>query len=67
MTMTLHLFAKRHYEAIAAVLRNARPLSVAGNRELCQWDETCRDFADMLEKDSPKFDIIRFMKACREN
>ena len=58
--MTLHLFAKRHYEAIAAVLRNAQP----GYHSL---DELCRDFAEMLEKDNPKFDIIRFMKACKEN
>ena len=67
--MTLHLFAKRHYEAIAAVLRNAYPTSSASfyTSELRQWDEICRDFAEMLEKDNPKFDIIRFMKACKEN
>jgi hypothetical protein len=59
MTMTLHLFAKRHYEAIAAVLRNI------SMHEGLQRDEICRDFAEMLEKDNPKFDIIRFMKACK--
>jgi hypothetical protein len=67
------MFSKQHYEAIAQVMQNAHPgrgLSAdnAGGDYPCavrQWSETCKDFAEMLEKDNPHFDITRFMHACR--
>ncbi len=69
------MFSKRHYEAIAAVMRQAHPIP-AGEPHftlpdfktasvITQWSETCKDLAEMFEKDNPKFDIVKFMKACK--
>jgi hypothetical protein len=62
----MSMFAKRHYEAIAAVMKNAHPGAMGvENRAVMQWSETCKDLAEMFERDNPRFDIIRFMKACK--
>ncbi len=60
-------FAKRHYEAIAKTMQEAHPgtgLS-ADNRAVIQWNETCKDLAEMLERDNSRFDIVRFIHACK--
>jgi len=60
------MFAKRHYEAIAQVMRKAEPSIVNdANRDHVQWMEMVRDLAELFERDNPRFDIIRFVKACR--
>ena len=61
------MFAKRHYEAIARVMREAHPgLSLSDkNPAVWQWSETVKDLAEMFERDNPRFDIVRFMKASR--
>ena len=65
----MSIFAKRHYEAIATVMQNAHPGGVVGDgmtgEMRVQWDETCRDMAEMFARDNPAFCIIRFMKACK--
>ena len=60
-------FAKRHYEAIAAVMQEAHPGAALAtdNRAVIQWSETVKDFAEMLQRDNARFDLLRFVKACR--
>lgn len=61
------MFAKRHYESIARTMQNAHPGTGLSNdnRAVTQWSETVKDFAEMLERDNPKFCIVRFVKACQ--
>jgi hypothetical protein len=56
-------FQKRHYEAIALAMQDAHP-GAGDNRAVVQWSETCKDLAEMFERDNSRFDIIRFMHAC---
>jgi hypothetical protein len=58
-------FAKRHYEAIATVMQEAHPGASADNRVVIQWSETVNDLAEMLARDSGRFCIIRFVRACQ--
>jgi hypothetical protein len=59
-------FAKRHYEAIALAMQDAHPGAGLSqdNRAVIQWSETCKDLAEVFERDNSRFDIIRFMHAC---
>lgn len=61
------IFAKRHYEAIAATMREAHPGAALSddNRAVIQWSETVKDMAEMFERDNAAFDVLRFVKACR--
>ena len=54
------MFAKRHYEFIAKVFRDY-PFAVA-DRDL---NLIAQGFADRFERESPKFDRARFLKACK--
>ena len=57
------MFSKRHYEAIAAVMQSAHP----GNTDIVrvgQWLETCKDLAELFDRDNRHFNIIRFMRSC---
>lgn len=57
------MFSKRHYEAIAEVVRNAYSLT---------WDGSDTDgvalmeegLADLFANDNPRFDIDKFTAAC---
>jgi hypothetical protein len=57
------MFAKRHYEVIAAVLRAAY---CGLEREDTVVDEIVDDIARMFHDDNPRFSTERFRKACEE-
>jgi hypothetical protein len=59
-------FQKRHYQIIATTMQEAHPGAALSkdNRAVVQWSETVKDFAEMLERDSSRFDVIRFVHAC---
>src|SRR6266487_3035308 len=61
------MFRKRHFEAIATVMQEAHPGAGLSdnNRAVIQWSETCKDLAEMFSRKNGKFDIIRFMRACK--
>ena len=61
-------FSKKHYEEIATVLQNAHPIKCAMPEHdggIGQWAKTCKDLAEMFERDSHSFSILRFMRACQ--
>lgn len=60
------MFTKKHFEAIANTMGDARPKEVAPGilRLRLQWDLDCVKLADMLEHSNPRFNRSRFMKAC---
>ena len=49
------MFARRHYEAIAAILRTAH---------FATADQLVEDFADMFERDNSNFSRAHFLAAC---
>ncbi len=65
------MFAKRHYEAIAARLRNAKVLInecaiIKREQEIIDttWDTCCEELATLFERDNSRFDRDRFLLAC---
>lgn len=56
--MNKPLFTKKHYEAIAGVLKQAR-LSARQDSTLQFWT-IAGMFRELFEKDSPKFDEPKF-------
>lgn len=64
-------FAKRHYEALALIMRDTQPPKandgiLGYDDQVCQW-ENCRDrLIQMLEQDNPRFDKSRFIAACED-
>lgn len=56
---------RKHYEAIAAAIRAARPTGHLDTDEARQtWERTVTSVAVALQKDSPKFNHWRFRTAC---
>jgi hypothetical protein len=51
-----NLFAREHYEAIAAVMQSAHDHN---------WQAICEKLADMLKADNRGFRRERFLKACQ--
>ncbi len=62
MATTTITFAKRHYEALAQTMQDTRChlRCDALNQQQCVQNT----LADMLAKDSPRFDRARFLRAC---
>jgi hypothetical protein len=51
--------SKKDYVAIAKIIANHRWVNPHG------FDEMSKDLCEYFERDNPRFDIIRFMKATR--
>ena len=66
------MFAKRHYEAVAARLRHAKVLideayknaETWDYKEADIWDTCCEELASMFARDNGRFDRERFLLAC---
>jgi hypothetical protein len=64
------MFSKRHYEAIAKVIKehNESFPDVIENHSYTQDSCSCElmilDLVWMLERDNPNFDRVRFIDAC---
>lgn len=56
------MFSKRHYEALAEVLRVRRPRMEAPDRPA--WLAIVEGMADTFARDNPRFDRKRFIFAC---
>lgn len=61
--MATSMFSRRHYEAIAEIIRDA------GNDTNCYdvselWDVFRERFATMFEADNPRFDRAKWEEAC---
>lgn len=68
-------FTKQHYEEIVELLASAEPIIHGTPQQFptgywedvarhCQWSVTCEKFADRFQKDNPKFNKEKFLKAC---
>lgn len=58
---------RKHYEAIAAAIRAARPKEGEWNDTDAArhtWERTVTSVANALQQDNPKFDYWRFRAAC---
>ena len=54
--------SRKDFELIARVLRAQR--DHATDAELWRLDQTARAFADELSATNPRFDRVRFLRAC---
>jgi hypothetical protein len=62
-------FQKRHYEAIALAMQEARPLALRGSSNADpirrnQWESVRNELTDMFASDNGQFKRDRFMHAC---
>jgi hypothetical protein len=62
--------SKKHFEALAAALKEARPFTKGYNTPdqvgavLLPWEESCLAVAGVCARFNPNFDRARFLKAC---
>ena len=56
-------FARRHYEAIATLMQDTKPLGALSSA-FTQWYVDCEGLANMLADDNAHFDRKRFIRAC---
>jgi hypothetical protein len=61
-------FARRHYEAVAKVMRKAELMRQTYSPNGCEaattWKNIRRELAVMFTADNPRFDRGRFEEAC---
>ena len=57
---------RKDYIKIAAALALKNPRDRKKLESMVQWNLDCVSIANMLEKDNPKFDRDRFLKACQK-
>lgn len=58
---------RKDYVLLAAALASVRPTSKAAQHEpilAAQHKVDCAAIADALGRDNPRFDTLRFLKAC---
>lgn len=55
------IFQRRHYEAIAEVLRKSRSDNYP---EGDKWVEICQQMSLMFAEDNPNFNLEKFLRAC---
>ena len=55
---------RMHFKALAKALDDSRP-HVARNAEYIQWQEDCRNIAEVCLSFNENFDIIKFIHACK--
>ncbi len=57
---------RKHYRVIAAALRKNRPAedSNALDVEMPYFEGIVRDIAEAMAVDNPRFDLVKFNKAC---
>lgn len=61
--MTNPLFTKKHYKAIAKVLKKAKcKIQDRGDYESKIWNNALVSFMNAFEEDNPKFDETKFEK-----
>jgi hypothetical protein len=56
-------FERRHYEAIAKVLADNRPLDMHAP-ECAIWSNIMEGFVREFRQDNPRFKVSRFLIAC---
>lgn len=62
----MSMFSKRHYEALAAAMRDAKPAGQSEDEDAAetQWITDVEEIASVFMADNPKFDSTKFLKAC---
>lgn len=55
---------KKDYIAFAAAFRLSEPSQDGNDASRPQWEEDVMTIAQVLERDSPRFDRAKFLKAC---
>jgi hypothetical protein len=59
------VFQHRHYEMIAGAIKDAVATdTTAQDTGMGSWRWLCEHYADMFERDNPRFDRKRFLLAC---
>jgi len=58
------MFAKRHYEAIAAAMKAERPGKHWDAAKRLQWDQDVKALCRVFERDNEAFRWSQFLEAC---
>ena len=61
--MATSMFSRRHYEAVAAILRDAGN-PPCDHAAFLMWRTIYDRFATMFEADNPRFDRAKFQEEC---
>ena len=60
--------SKKHYVAIAEIIRQERETVESDDKILCGMENTSRalawNLANYFASENPRFDTVRFLKAC---
>lgn len=59
-----NMFAKRHYEAIAAAMKTERPGDHWDANKRLQWDRDVLGLIDLFVRDNLAFRPSQFLEAC---
>jgi hypothetical protein len=57
------MMTRKHFEQIAAILASNKP-SFTRDEEFADWTRQCKQFADWLKRENPRFDLAKFLTAC---
>jgi hypothetical protein len=58
-------FAKRHYEAIATAMQEAKRLTEYNGYDNIGWQFALAELSRSFMRDNPRFDRDRFERACK--
>jgi hypothetical protein len=58
---------KKDYELIAENMQRSKPLATASEAVHMQWGACITVLATALQKENPKFDRFKFLRACGMN
>lgn len=56
--------SRKHFESLAAALRNRKPEAHWDPNKRVQWVHDCEAIADACQASNPRFDRGRFLAAC---
>ena len=61
------MFARRHYEFIASVMKDSRPAKSWDSNKKSQWESTLSSMVEKFALDNPRFKAPEFIAACGGN
>ena len=57
---------RKHFEAIAAMLAESKPIWVGKAQSRIQWEADCNAMADVCQSFNSRFNKETFIKACNQ-
>ena len=58
------MYTQRHFESVAATLRDLRADDESPSDPVWMWQRTVNELADLFARHNPRFKRERFIRAC---